>query len=47
MMKDDNIHTTAKLMKMAVPDKITSLNKPANPFFIIKINRRVVHLFHK
>jgi len=31
MMKDDNINTTAELMKMAVPDKITSLGKPANP----------------
>jgi hypothetical protein len=39
LMKDDNIHTTAKLMKMAVPDKITSLDKPSNPAmkeFIIK-----------
>ena len=39
MVKDDNIHTTAENMKMAVPDVITSLDNPANPAmkeFIIK-----------
>jgi hypothetical protein len=39
MVKDDNIHTTAENMKMAVPDIITSLDNPSNPAmkeFIIK-----------
>lgn len=47
LLKDDNIHTTATRMKMAIPDSVLNTSNPAYKEFVIKhACQNVLYQFH-